>query len=121
MFDTCTLDIMRSAVFNGMHMPSSWLHQSCDSLAHSVFLHARFCQPFSPPPPSPRLCWFFSTVVFSVTGSCSFLFVWGLMAGLRCCVSHGGITSTKVLAANSGSPWILQAPNPHFSDAVVNM
>ena len=44
MFDTCTLDIMRSAVFNGMHM--------------------------------------------------SFPFVWGLMAGLRCCVSHGGITST---------------------------
>ena len=53
MFDTCTLDIMRSAVFNGMHMPSSWLHQSCDSLACSVFLHARFCQPFSPPPPLP--------------------------------------------------------------------
>ena len=26
----------RSVVF-GMSMPSSWLHQSCDSLAHSVF------------------------------------------------------------------------------------
>ena len=35
----------RSAVF-GMRMPSSWLHRSCDSLARSVFLRARFCQPF---------------------------------------------------------------------------
>ena len=25
------------------------------------------------------------------------------------------------LAANSGSPWILQAPNLHFRDAVVNI
>ena len=42
----------RSAVF-GMHMPSGWLDRSCDSLAQSVFLRARFCQPFSSPPPSP--------------------------------------------------------------------
>ena len=46
--------------------------------------------------------------------------VWGLMAGLRCCASHGSIISIQGLAANSGSPWILQAPNLHFSDAVVN-
>ena len=39
---------------------------SCDSLAHSVFLLARFCQPFSSPPPPPRLCWFFSPLMFSV-------------------------------------------------------
>ena len=57
---------------------------------------------------------------FSVMGACSFPFVWGLMAGLRCCASHGGIISIYGLAANSGSPWILQAPNLHFSDAVVN-
>ena len=37
---------MKSAVF-GMRLPSSWLHRSCDSLARSVFLRARFCQPFS--------------------------------------------------------------------------
>ena len=30
-----------------MRMPSSWLHRLCDSLARSVFLRARFCQPFS--------------------------------------------------------------------------
>ena len=58
---------------------------------------------------------------FSVTGACSFPFVWGLMAGLCCCASHGGIISTKGLAANGESPWISQAPNLHFSDAVVNI
>ena len=42
------------------------------------------------------------------------------MAGLRCCASHGGIISIQGLAANSGSPWILQATNLHFSDAIVN-
>ena len=42
------------------------------------------------------------------------------MAGLRCCASHGGIISIEGLAANSRSPWILQAPNLHFGDVVVN-
>ena len=44
------------------------------------------------------------------------------MTGLHCCASHGGklFQSTKGLATNSGSPWILQAPNLHFRDAVVN-
>ena len=46
--------------------------------------------------------------------------MWGLMAGLRCCASHGGIISIEGLVANSGSPWILHAPNLHFSDVVVN-
>ena len=116
------LKCLRSAVF-GMRMPSSCLHQSCDSLA---------CFSFSfvlgsvshflplPPPPSPQACQFFSPLMlFSVTGACSFPFVWGLMAGLRCCASQGGIISIQELAANSGSPWILQASNLHFSDAVV--
>ena len=40
------------------------------------------------------------------------------MAGLCCCASHGGIISIQGLAASSGSPWILQAPNLHFSVAV---
>ena len=62
-----------------------------------------------------RLCWFFSTDVFSVMGACSFPFLWGLMAGLCCCTSHGSIISIQGLAASSGSPWILQAPNLHFS------
>ena len=54
---------MRSVVF-GMHMPSCWLHRSCDSLAHSVFLRARFCQPFSPPPPLPLGFVGFSPLMF---------------------------------------------------------
>ena len=70
---------------------------------------------FLPLPPPPRLCWFFSTDVFSVTGACSFPFPWGLMVGLRCCASHGGIISISGLAASSGSPWILQAPNLHLA------
>ena len=48
-----------------------------------------------------------------------FSLVWGLMAGSCCCASHRGIISILGLAANSGSPWIFQAPNLHFSDAVV--
>ena len=87
-------------------------------------LRAGFCWPFSSPPALPLglLGFFFSIDVFvSVTGACSFPFVLGLMAGLRCCFSHGGIISIKGLAANDGSPWILQAPNLYFSDAVVNL
>ena len=79
------------------------------------------------PLPLPRLffvgieaVFFFSTLVLSsVTAAGSYPFVLGLMAGLRCCASHGRIISIKGLAVNSGSPWILQAPNLHFSDAVV--
>ena len=37
---------------------------------------------------------FFSPLVLSsVTAACFFPFVWGLMAGLHCCASHGGIIS----------------------------
>ena len=90
----------------------------------------RFFQPFSlSPTPFHSLgfvvvvvffVFFFPPLVFSsVTGACSFPFVWGLMAGLRCYASHGGIISILGLAVNSGSPWILQAPNLHFSDAAV--
>ena len=77
------------------------------------------------PPSSPwalLLLLLFSPLMFSsVMGAYSFPFVWGLMAGLRCCASHGSIISVKGLAVNSGSPWILQAPNLYFSDAVVNL
>ena len=106
-----------------MCIPSSWLHRSCDSLAHSVFLRTRFCQPFSSPSPSPLGFPGFSPLMFflSVTGACSFPFMWGLMVGLHCCANHGGIISIQGLAANSGSPWILQVSNLHFSDAVVNV
>ena len=45
----------------------------------------------------------------------------GLMAGLCCCASLGGILfQSRGLAAKSGSPWILKAPNLHFSSGVVN-
>ena len=82
---------------------------------------------FSPPPHLSLgfvlvVAVFFSPLMFlSVTGGAgSFPFVWGLMAELHYCASQGGIISSYGLAANSGSPWILQAPNLHFSDAVVN-
>ena len=79
--------------------------------------------PPSPPPPPPHLSLGFVLVVdvFKCDGGAgSFPFVWGLMAELHCCSSQGGIISSYGLAANSGSPWILQAPNLHFSDAAVN-
>jgi len=38
------------------------------------------------------------------------------MAGLSAFASHG---SSLHLAANSGSSWMSQTPNLHFSDAVV--
>ena len=100
--------VPRSAVLC-MRMPGGWLYRSCDSLARSVFsLRAGFCRPFSSPPALPLgLLGFFSTNAFvSVTGACSFPLVWGLMAGWRCCASHGGIISILGLAANSGSPCV---------------
>ena len=108
-------------------MPSGSLHRWCHSLARPVFPRVVFIFSPSPPaPPLPRLCsccccFFFSTDVFKCDGGAgSFPFVWGFMAELHCCASQGGIISSYGLAANSGSPWILQAPNLHFSDAVVN-
>ena len=91
------------------------------------FQPMRFFLPFSSPFLSLgffllvlKLFSFFSTLVLSsVTAAGSYPFVLGLMTGLRCCASHGRIISIKGLAVNSGSPWILQAPNLHFSDAVV--
>ena len=91
----------------GLRMPSSSLHRSCDSLARSFFFRAVFFQPmrFFLPFSSPFLSvnfffvvivavFFFSPLVLrSVTAACSFPFVWGLMAGLRCCAGHGGIIS----------------------------
>ena len=90
-----------------MRMPSSSLHRSCDSLVRSVsfcagfFQPMRFFQPLSPPlpPPLPHcpspqalFLWVLQFLLFSpcmfssVMGACTFPFVWGLMAGLRCTV-----------------------------------
>ena len=117
-----------------MRMPSSSLHQSCDSLAHSVFCRTRFFQPmrFFPSFLSPLLSQgfvvggggvpFFSTGVFQCD-RCPFISFCvgpGRMGGLCCCASHGGINYFYLGAgANSGSPWILQAPNLHFNDVVI--
>ena len=58
--------VPRSVVF-GMHMVGGWLHWSCDSLAHSVFPSCWVLSAiFFPSPPPPRLCWFFSPLMFSV-------------------------------------------------------
>ena len=85
--------VPRSAVFS-MCIPCGWLHRSCDSLARSVFSRAGFCRPFSSPPVLPLGLFGFSPLMFfQCDGACSFPLVWGLMAGLRCCASHGGIIS----------------------------
>ena len=89
------LKCLRSAIFV-VCMPSSWLHLWYDSLAHSVFLCDGFCQLFPPLSPPATLCCFFSTdVFFSVTGACSFPFVWGLMDGLHCCASHWALFQSR--------------------------
>ena len=65
---------------------------------------------------------FFSTGVFQCDRCpfISFCLGPGRMGGLCCCASHGGINYFYLGAgANSGSPWILQAPNLHFNDAVI--
>ena len=102
-----------------------WFTGASSFPSYWFFQLMRFFQPFSSPLLSLGfvvfVSVFFSPLMFlSVTGDCSFPFEWGLMARLHCCASHGGIISIYGLAANSGSPWILQAPNLHFSDAVVN-
>ena len=86
--------VPRSAVFS-THMLGGWLHRPCDSLARSVFPSCWVLPAiFFPSRPSSRPVGFFSTDAFvSVTDACSFPLVWGLMAGLRCCASHGGIIS----------------------------
>ena len=78
-----------------IHMPSCSLHSSCDSVAwifpsccvvHAMrFLSVIFSKPSSPPYGS------FSTVM----GACSFQFLWGLMAGLHSCTSHGGTIKSR--------------------------
>ena len=65
------------------------------------FQPMRFFLPFSSPFLSLNFffvvivaVFFFSPLVLrSVTAACSSPFVWGLMAGLRCCAGHGGIIS----------------------------
>ena len=86
--------VPRSAVFS-KRMLSGWPHRSCDSLARSVFPSCWVLSViFFPSRPSPRPIGFFLHGCFvSETGACSFPFVRGLMAGLRCCANHGGIIS----------------------------
>ena len=50
---------------------------------------------FPPLSPSPLgfVGFFLPLMFFSVTGACPLHFLWGLMAGLCCCASHGGIIS----------------------------
>ena len=76
----------------GMRMPSSSLHPrviqwhgdfpSCCVIRATRFLSAIFV-------PLPVVL--SPLIFFSDTGTCLFPFVWGLMAGLRCCANHGSI------------------------------
>ena len=85
-------------------------------------LRAGFCRLFSSPPALPLGLLGFSPPTFFQCDGCLFLSfgvgAHGWVALL--CQSWGHYFNLKGLATNSGSPWILQAPNLHFSDAVVN-
>ena len=75
-------------------------------------------------------------IFFSVTGASLFPFVWGLMAGLRCCTSHGVaceqtnrelVHRLAMVALFQSRGWLpnveaLDTPGsqPLFSDEVVN-
>ena len=98
------------------------------SFVQLFFLPRCFFQPiFLPtlPPPSPLpppCCSFLYRVLFQCD-RCIFclLYVRGLMAGFRCCASNRGVISIQGLAAKSGSPWILQAPNLHVAIQVFKL
>ena len=113
--------VPRSAVF-GMRMPGGWLHRSCDSLARSVFPSCWVLSAiFFPSRPPPRLVGFFSTDVFQCDGCLLLSFGVGAHGWVALLCQPWGhyFNLGAELAANSGSPWILQASNLHFSDAVV--
>ena len=82
----------------------------------SVFLCARFCQPFSSSPPLPLgFVSFFSTDAFQCD-RCLFLsFRVGAHGWLALLCQSWGHYFNLGLAANSGSPLILQAPNLHLA------
>ena len=117
----------------GMRMPVCYVFHMIDervevSFVQLFFLPLGFFQPIflpttpppyplpPPPPPSTTSLFFFLYRFIFQCDRCIFclLYVRGLMAGFRCCASHGGVTSIQGLAAKSGSPWILQAPNLHL-------
>ena len=79
-----------------MRMPSSWLHQSCDSLARSVFFRFRFCQPLSSPPRSPKALLAFSPLMFSVWRvPVSFLSCWGSWLGSAVVLVLGALFQSR--------------------------
>ena len=94
-----------------IHMPSCSLHSSCDSVAwifpsccvvHAMrFLSVIFSKPSSNPYSS------FSTDILQCDGCLFVLFLWGLMAGLRSCTSHGGTIQSR--------GWLPKVETPGYS------
>ena len=94
-----------------IHMPSCSLHSSCDSVlwifpsccvVHAMrFLSVIFSKPSSTPYSS------FSTDILQCDGCLFVLFLWGLMAGLRSCTSHGGTIQSR--------GWLPKVETPGYS------
>ena len=104
-----------------IHMPSCSLHSSCDSVAwifpsccvvHAMrFLSVIFSKPSSTPYSS------FSTDILQCDGCLFVLFLWGLMAGLRSCTSHGGTIQSRGWLPKVETPGYSRhptAPNMHI-------
>ena len=81
-------------------------------LWHGFFLYAVLSMPWSFfqlfSPNSPPLTMVLSSLIFfSVTGACSFQFLWGLMAGLGSCTSRWGIIRSR--------GWLPKVETPGYS------
>ena len=83
-----------------MHLPSSSLHLSCDSMSCGVsfvqhYPVIRFFFQLVSPLQASLLMSFF-TDIFQCDGCLfHFIFLWGLLAGLFYCDSHGGVIQTR--------------------------
>ena len=94
-----------------VHIPSCSLHSSCDfvvwifpscCVVHAMrFLSVIFSKPSSTPYSS------FSTDILQCDGCLFVLFLWGLMAGLCSCTSHGGTIQSR--------GWLPKVETPGYS------
>ena len=81
-------------------------------LWRGFFLHAVLSMPWGffqlfSPNPSPLPTVLSPLIFFSVMGACSFQFLWGLMAGLCSCTSHGGTIQSR--------GWLPKVETPGYS------
>lgn len=105
-----------------MHLPSSSLHLSCNSLHVIHACGVSFVQHYPvirfffqlifPPSFSP---YSFFTDIFQCDGCLfRFLFLWGLLAGLFYCGSHGGIIQTRGWPSKGVAPRYPRCPTSYW-------